>query len=151
MFLENHDQARSVSRFTDDRAEFRARRTKLLALMEACLSGTQYVYQGEEIGLVNAPAEVYPPENYLDIDSSQFYALVQERVRGKEGEKEELERAFAAPLPQPPRTRHTSPCHSTASESSHDPAQYAASPVVHMGCSSDKLKFHETVCGVENN
>lgn len=96
VFLENHDQARSVSRFTDDCAEFRVRGAKLLALMEACLSGTQYVYQGQEIGLVNAPAESYPPENYLDIDSSQFYALVQERCRGKENEKEELDKAFAA-------------------------------------------------------
>jgi alpha-glucosidase len=94
VFLENHDQARSVSRFTDDRPEYRVRGAKLLALMEACLSGTQYVYQGQEIGLVNVPRESYPVENYLDIDSSLFYSMVKER-HGADN-KAELDKAFAA-------------------------------------------------------
>ncbi|KAJ4289379.1 hypothetical protein N0V88_006857 [Collariella sp. IMI 366227] len=94
VFLENHDQARSVSRFTDDRPEFRVRGAKLLALMEACLSGTQYVYQGQEIGCVNAPKDSYPAENYLDIDSSQFYNMVKER-HGADN-KAELDKAFSA-------------------------------------------------------
>jgi alpha-glucosidase len=92
VFLENHDQARSVSRFTDDSPEFRVRGAKLLALMQACLSGTQYVYQGQEIGLVNAPKE-YPAENYLDIDSSLFYKMVKERHGDN---KVEIDKAFDA-------------------------------------------------------
>lgn len=79
VFLENHDQARSISRFSDDSPEYRVRSAKLLALLEACLSGTQYVYQGQEIGCVNAPKDAYPPENYLDIDSCLFLNMVKER------------------------------------------------------------------------
>ncbi|KZZ99639.1 Alpha amylase [Moelleriella libera RCEF 2490] len=93
-FIENHDQARSVSRFTDDRPEFRALGAKLLALMESCLSGTQYVYQGQEIGTVNTPKESYPVENYLDIDSVLFYQMVKER-HGPDN-RAELDKAFTA-------------------------------------------------------
>jgi alpha-glucosidase len=94
VFLENHDQARSVSRFTDDRPEYRIRGAKLLALMQACLSGTQYIYQGQEIGLVNVPKESYPMENYLDIDSTLFFNMVKERYGADN--KAELDKAFDA-------------------------------------------------------
>ncbi|KAL2138900.1 hypothetical protein VTI28DRAFT_6057 [Corynascus sepedonium] len=94
VFLENHDQARSVSRFTDDRPEYRVRGAKLLALMQACLSGTQYIYQGQEIGLVNLPKGSYPIENYLDIDSSLFYNMIKERYGADN--KAELDKAFDA-------------------------------------------------------
>ncbi|KAM0415711.1 hypothetical protein ACHAPT_013327 [Fusarium lateritium] len=80
VFMENHDQARSVSRFTDDRPEYRVAGAKLLALLQACLSGTQYIYQGQEIGLVNAPKESYPAENYLDLDSYLFLEMVKEKA-----------------------------------------------------------------------
>ncbi|AEO57204.1 glycoside hydrolase family 13 protein [Thermothelomyces thermophilus ATCC 42464] len=94
VFIENHDQARSVSRFTDDRPEFRVRGAKLLALMQACLSGTQYIYQGQEIGLVNLPKDAYPIENYKDIDSTLFYDMVKERYGADN--KVELDKAFDA-------------------------------------------------------
>lgn len=95
VFLENHDQARSVSRFASDAPQHRVASARLLALMQACLSGTQYVYQGQEIGMVNLPADgSYPIENYLDIDSSLFYRMVQERY-GKDNQAE-LDKAFAA-------------------------------------------------------
>ncbi|CAG7561901.1 unnamed protein product [Fusarium equiseti] len=93
VFMENHDQARSVSRFTDDRPEFRVAGAKMLALLQACLSGTQYVYQGQEIGSVNAPKESYPLENYVDIESYQFLDIVKER--SGEDEKE-IDKAFNA-------------------------------------------------------
>lgn len=93
-FIENHDQARSVSRFTDDSPEFRVAGAKLLAMMQSCLSGTQYIYQGQEIGCVNTPKVGYPPENYLDIDSSLYYKMIKDTF-GAEN-KEELDRAFAA-------------------------------------------------------
>ncbi|PNY24101.1 Alpha-glucosidase [Tolypocladium capitatum] len=94
VFLENHDQARSVSRFTDDSPEHRVRGAKLLALMQACLSGTQYLYQGQEIGCVNAPKDTYPLENYLDLDSYLFVDMVKER-HGADN-KEEVDKAFDA-------------------------------------------------------
>ncbi|QUC21640.1 uncharacterized protein UV8b_05883 [Ustilaginoidea virens] len=93
-FLENHDQARSVSRFTDDRPEYRVLGAKLLALMESCLSGTLYVYQGQEIGTVNVPKESYPLENYLDIDSYLFVSMIKDRHGADNAE--ELDKAFAS-------------------------------------------------------
>lgn len=93
VFLENHDQARSVSRWTDDSPEYRVAGAKLLALMQACLSGTQYVYQGQEIGCINAPKVGYPPENYLDIDSSLYYQMVKDTYGADN--KEMLDKAFS--------------------------------------------------------
>ncbi|PMB68869.1 Alpha-glucosidase [Beauveria bassiana] len=93
-FIENHDQSRSVSRFADDSPQYRVAGAKLLALMQSCLSGTLYVYQGQEIGCVNAPKASYPPENYLDIDSSSYYNMIRER-HGADNPAE-LGRAFAA-------------------------------------------------------
>lgn len=93
VFMENHDQARSVSRFTDDRPEYRVLGAKMLALLQACLSGTQYVYQGQEIGTVNAPKASYPVENYLDIDSYLFVKMVKDRCGN---DKEQLDTAFTA-------------------------------------------------------
>ncbi|KAL3459172.1 glycoside hydrolase superfamily [Aspergillus heterothallicus] len=92
VFLENHDQARSISRFADDSPEFRVRSAKLLALMQACLTGTQYVYQGQEIGTVNAPKELYPLENYLDIGSIGHIRSIKEKYGADN--QEELDKAF---------------------------------------------------------
>ncbi|KAL3486085.1 glycoside hydrolase superfamily [Aspergillus germanicus] len=92
VFLENHDQARSISRFADDSPEFRVRSAKMLALMQACLTGTQYVYQGQEIGTVNAPKDLYPLENYLDIGSIGHITSIKEKYGTNN--KEELDNAF---------------------------------------------------------
>lgn len=52
-FLENHDQARSISRFGCEKTpELWERGEKILAMFVASLSGTLYVYQGQEIGIV---------------------------------------------------------------------------------------------------
>jgi alpha-glucosidase len=79
VFLENHDQPRSVSRFADDSPRYRAASAKMLALMQACLSGTQFIYQGQEIGVINAPKELYSLENYLDINSCLYIDMIKER------------------------------------------------------------------------
>ncbi len=55
VFLEDHDFARSVSRFGSDRPEFQSRSAKLLATMLLSLRGTPLIYQGEEIGMTNFP------------------------------------------------------------------------------------------------
>lgn len=68
-FLENHDQARSISRFASDSPEHRVASGKMLALMESSLSGTLYIYQGQEIGMINAPRELYPFAEYKDVNS----------------------------------------------------------------------------------
>lgn len=72
VFMENHDQARSVSRFGNDSSEHRVASAKLLAMLQSTLSGTLYVYQGQEIGLVNPSLESYPVRQYKDLDSLLF-------------------------------------------------------------------------------
>ncbi|KAF2496718.1 glycoside hydrolase [Lophium mytilinum] len=72
IFCENHDQPRSVTRYTNDSDEWRELGAKLLCLMQTTLSGTLYVYQGEEIGQRNVPPS-WGPEEYKDIESINFW------------------------------------------------------------------------------
>lgn len=72
LFVENHDQPRSVSRYTDDSDAWREMGAKLLCLMQTTLAGTLYVYQGEEIGMRNVPAS-WDPAEYKDIESINFF------------------------------------------------------------------------------
>jgi oligo-1,6-glucosidase len=58
LYLENHDQSRIVSHYGDDRGagkkdSFWERSAKLLAVLEFTLRGTPFIYQGQEIGMVN--------------------------------------------------------------------------------------------------
>uniref|UniRef100_A0A0C4DJD6 Glycosyl hydrolase family 13 catalytic domain-containing protein n=1 Tax=Fusarium oxysporum (strain Fo5176) TaxID=660025 RepID=A0A0C4DJD6_FUSOF len=55
VFLENHHQGRSVSRFGSDLPEFRERVAKMLATLLATMTGTLFLYQGQEIGMINGP------------------------------------------------------------------------------------------------
>ncbi|KAF2094423.1 glycoside hydrolase [Rhizodiscina lignyota] len=80
-FLENHDQARSISRFASDAPEHRVASGKMLALMLATLSGTLFVYQGQELGMINAPLE-WSMDEYKDVDSSNYYKMVNDRSGG---------------------------------------------------------------------
>jgi len=51
-YLENHDHARIISRYGDDE-KYRVESGKCLAMMYTFLSGTQFVYQGQEIGMTS--------------------------------------------------------------------------------------------------
>lgn len=55
LYLGNHDQPRSISRFGDDSEEYRVICAKMLATCLHMMQGTPYVYQGEEIGMTNMP------------------------------------------------------------------------------------------------
>jgi oligo-1,6-glucosidase len=72
IFIENHDNPRSVTRYTDDSGEWRAAGAKLLALMQTTLGGTLFVFQGEEIGMRNAPTS-WPIEEFKDIESINYW------------------------------------------------------------------------------
>lgn len=75
-FCENHDQRRSISRFASDATpEHRSLSGKMLALMMCSLTGTLFIYQGQEIGMINVPKE-WPIEKYKDIESVNFYKLM---------------------------------------------------------------------------
>ncbi|MBI9010728.1 MAG: alpha-glucosidase [Clostridiales bacterium] len=50
-YLENHDQRRIVSRFSDE--YYREASGKLFAVLLLSLKGTPYIYQGQEIGMTN--------------------------------------------------------------------------------------------------
>jgi oligo-1,6-glucosidase len=77
VFIENHDNPRSVSRFTEDSDEWRAKGAKLLALMQTTLGGTLFVYQGEEIGIRNAPTS-WPIEEFKDIETINYWKKCQD-------------------------------------------------------------------------
>ena len=53
LYWDNHDQPRAVSRFGDDRPQWRVRSAKMLATLLHFMKGTPYVYQGEELGMTN--------------------------------------------------------------------------------------------------
>ncbi|SEA51553.1 oligo-1,6-glucosidase [Bowdeniella nasicola] len=55
LYFENHDQPRSVSRWGDEAEEWRAKSAKALAGMLHAHRGTPYVYQGQELGMINVP------------------------------------------------------------------------------------------------
>ena len=71
LYLSNHDQARSVSRFGDDGAYWRESATALATMLHL-QRGTPYVYQGEELGMTNAPFAAV--EDYRDVESLNAYA-----------------------------------------------------------------------------
>ncbi|KJY00897.1 glycoside hydrolase family 13 protein [Zymoseptoria brevis] len=72
VFLENHDNPRSISHWTDDSDQNRDLCAKLLSMMNTTLCGTLYVYQGEEIGMRNFPAS-WAPEEYQDVDTQNYW------------------------------------------------------------------------------
>lgn len=53
LYWSNHDQPRTVSRFGCDSKEYRIISAKMLGTVTHMMSGTPYVYQGEEIGMTN--------------------------------------------------------------------------------------------------
>lgn len=71
LYWNNHDQPRAVSRFGDDRPEYRVASAKTLATTLHLHRGTPYIYQGEEFGMTNSPRAGV--EDYLDIESLNYY------------------------------------------------------------------------------
>ena len=63
LFLENHDQPRSLNRFGDTKKYFKES-AKELAMILLTLRGTPFLYQGEEIGMTDYP--LFQPEEYKD-------------------------------------------------------------------------------------
>ncbi|BFZ58824.1 hypothetical protein PYCC9005_005889 [Savitreella phatthalungensis] len=72
-YLENHDRSRMVTRFGDDSPEFRGPTAKMLATYLLTLSGTIFMHQGGEIGMINAP-KTWSIEDYRDLDAIQWHA-----------------------------------------------------------------------------
>lgn len=75
LYLENHDQSRTVSRFASDAPQHRKVAAKMLATFLALQSGTPYIYQGQEIGQVNVPRE-WGLDRYRDIETLNHWQKV---------------------------------------------------------------------------
>ncbi|WP_257351920.1 glycoside hydrolase family 13 protein [Pseudalkalibacillus decolorationis] len=70
LYLENHDQTRSVSRFGDDK-KYHSESAKALAACYFLMHGTPYIYQGQEIGMTNV--QFSSINNYDDVGMLNFY------------------------------------------------------------------------------
>ncbi|WKZ97021.1 alpha-glucosidase [Lacticaseibacillus paracasei] len=70
LFWNNHDLPRIVSRWANDQ-RYRVKSAKMFAILLHLLRGTPYVYQGEEIGMTNAP--VASIVDVQDIESANMY------------------------------------------------------------------------------
>lgn len=71
LYWNNHDQPRVVSRFGDDSRYWRESATALATVLHLH-RGTPYVYQGEELGMTNAPFRSV--EDFRDVESLNHYA-----------------------------------------------------------------------------
>lgn len=84
LFWSNHDLPRIVSRWGND-SEYRELSAKMLATLLHGMKGTPYIYQGEELGMTNAPFTSI--EDFPDIETQNIY---KERLRAGFSEEETM-------------------------------------------------------------
>jgi len=81
LFLCNHDQPRSVSRFGND-TNYRRESATALATMLHMMKGTPFIYQGEELGMTNVAFSSI--DDYRDIETlNMYHEQVVEKGEGK--------------------------------------------------------------------
>ncbi len=80
LFLENHDQPRSLGRFTGNYSGYRYEAATALAVAMQLQRGTPFVYQGQEIGMTNCKFE---DKDYQDIMFRQIMDIVKYIPFGK--------------------------------------------------------------------
>lgn len=78
VFFDNHDNPRMISKVDPDGA-YRYEIAKALAVMQMTLKGTPFIYQGQELGMVNTV--FYSIDDLRDVESLNLYK--QERAKGK--------------------------------------------------------------------
>lgn len=76
VFWTNHDQPRTISRFGDE-GQYWKHSGKLFAGITHLMRGTPYIYQGEEIGMLNA--HFGSIEDYRDVESRNYYEILKAR------------------------------------------------------------------------
>ncbi|WP_182199936.1 glycoside hydrolase family 13 protein [Paraliobacillus salinarum] len=76
LYWSNHDQPRAISRFGDDSSLYREASGKMLATCLHMMKGTPYIYQGEEIGMINAAFNKI--DDYRDIETLHAFSDFQE-------------------------------------------------------------------------
>ena len=73
LFIENHDQRRSVGRFGTDEYQYRNESAKMLAATYFFLQGTPFIYEGQEIGMTNAHFKSM--DEIKDVEAHNIYNL----------------------------------------------------------------------------
>lgn len=73
IYLENHDQPRSVTRYGEDE-KYQQETAKMLGMLLFTLRGTPFLYQGEEIGIRDA--RFNSMLDIKDVESHNVYALM---------------------------------------------------------------------------
>ena len=71
LYIENNDQPRIISRYGSEK--YRVESGKMLATMYILQSGTPFIYQGQEIGMLNA--NIPTIDRYKDVSAINTYAL----------------------------------------------------------------------------
>lgn len=71
IFLANHDQARMVTRFGNDKPEFREASSKMLTTFIMTMRGTPYYYNGDELAMTNIRFDKI--EDYRDVPTLNEY------------------------------------------------------------------------------
>ncbi|WP_026692698.1 glycoside hydrolase family 13 protein [Peribacillus kribbensis] len=72
LFFENHDQPRSVSTWGND-SEYWAESAKMLGACYFLMSGTPFIYQGQEIGMTNVKFDSI--HDYDDVGMKNYYEI----------------------------------------------------------------------------
>ncbi|GAE26820.1 alpha-glucosidase [Halalkalibacter wakoensis JCM 9140] len=81
LFLENHDQPRSVSTWGNDGAYWKES-AKALGTMFFFMQGTPFIYQGQEIGMTNVQ---FPSiDDYDDVSMKNYYRIQTEQGKSHE-------------------------------------------------------------------
>lgn len=73
LFLGNHDYPRSLSRFGNTAPKYRKASAKMLGTFLHGMKGIPYIYQGDELGMINMPFQDI--SEYRDVESLNFYNM----------------------------------------------------------------------------
>lgn len=84
-FWENHDQARIVGRYCSDEKPFREAGAKMLAIVQLFLSGTPFIYQGQELGMTSI--RMADINDYRDVEAKRSYAVMKKIFGAKRAMK----------------------------------------------------------------
>ena len=83
LYIENHDQPRIINRYGS--LKYRVESAKTLATMYICQCGTPFIYQGQEIGMLNLPLDDI--NDYVDVSTLNNYKVAKALL----GEKKAME------------------------------------------------------------
>lgn len=81
LFYNNHDNPRMISKITKDKA-YHVAIAKLLATMQLTLKGTPFIFQGDEMGLINY--DFSSVDEITDVEAKGYFKELLEKGKTKE-------------------------------------------------------------------